>query len=193
MPDRPDVPIIELADRTEWERWLDANHASSAGVWLKIAKKGAGVVTVTYAEALQEAIRQGWIDGRRAAHDDTHFLQRFTPRGPRSKWSQINRRAADGLIAESRMKPAGLEQVKAAQADGRWDDAYEPQSRASIPDDFRRALDENPVAREFFATLTGSRRYAFLYRLHHVKRPETRARRIADYIARLSEGRTLQD
>jgi uncharacterized protein YdeI (YjbR/CyaY-like superfamily) len=187
------LPILEFPDRQAWYRWLGDNHADSAGVWLKLAKKGSGRQTPTYAEALEEALRHGWIDGQRVAHDELYFLQRFTPRGPRSKWSQINRQAAERLIAEKRMQPAGLAQVRAAKEDGRWEDAYEPQSRATVPEDFQAALDGSPAAKEFFATLTGARRYAFLYRLHHVKRPQTREKRIADYIARLSEGRTLQD
>ncbi len=141
---------------------------------------------------LDAAICFGWIDARRRGHDETFFLQRFTPRGPRSKWSQINRSKATELIAAGRMRPAGHAEVKAAQADGRWDAAYEPQSRATVPPDFERALDDNPAARDFFDTLTGSRRYAFLFRLHHVKTKAARERRIADYIARLSAGRTLE-
>jgi uncharacterized protein YdeI (YjbR/CyaY-like superfamily) len=193
MPANRQLPILESPGRAAWERWLRANHASEAGVWLKLAKKGSGITTVSYPEALEEAIRYGWIDGQKAAHDDTHWLQRFTPRGPRSNWSQVNRQTATRLIEASRMTPAGLAQVQAAQRDGRWDDAYEPQSRASVPPDFQAALDENPIAKQFFSTLTGARRYAFLYRLHQAKRPETRARRIAGYIDRLSRGRTLHD
>jgi uncharacterized protein YdeI (YjbR/CyaY-like superfamily) len=190
MP-KDDLPIIELEDRGAWERWLEANHDSARGAWVKIAKKGAPKRTVSYAEALEEAICFGWIDAQKAGLDDFHWLQRFTPRGPRSKWSQVNRAAALKLIEKQRMRPAGHAQVQAAQQDGRFDDAYEPQSRATVPDDFRRALDENPPAAEFFATLRGANRYAFLYRLHQVKRPETRARRIAMYIEMLSERRTF--
>lgn len=176
---------------TDWERWLAEHHTDSAGVWLKIAKKGSPTVTVHYPEVLDAAICHGWIDARRQTYDDSFFLQRFTPRGPRSKWSRVNRDKATALIDQGRMREAGLAQVRAAQADGRWDGAYEPQSQATIPDDFQRALDQNPAARDFFATLTGSRRYSFLYRLHHVRTPAKRAARIAGYIALLSEGRTL--
>lgn len=193
MSTRQELPIIEPPDREAWERWLETHHAESAGVWLKVAKKGSGVATVTHAEALEEAIRYGWIDGQRLAHDGTYFRQRFTPRAPRSKWSQINRQAALRLIEAGRMTPAGLVQVEAAKRDGRWESAYEPQSRATVPPDLERALEENPAASEFFATLTGARRYAFLYRLHQVKRPEARARRIEGYIELLSQGRTLHD
>ncbi|MGB9183532.1 MAG: YdeI/OmpD-associated family protein, partial [Solirubrobacteraceae bacterium] len=170
---------------------LAEHHSDSPGVWLRIARKAASVTTVAHPEALDSAICHSWIDGQRKSLDDTYFLQRFTPRGPRSKWSQVNRDKATALIAAGRMHAAGLAQVKAAQDDGRWDAAYQPQSRATIPDDLQHALDENPPAREFFATLTGSRRYAFLYRLHNVSSLERRAKRIADYIALLSEGKTL--
>jgi uncharacterized protein YdeI (YjbR/CyaY-like superfamily) len=182
---------VEFADQSAWERWLEEHHADSPGVWLKIAKKGCPTPTVTYPEALEVAICHGWIDGQKRGFDERFWLQRFTPRGPRSKWSQINRQKAAGLIEEGRMRPAGMVQVDAARADGRWDAAYEPQSRATVPDDLRRALDRNPAAAEFFATLAGARRYAFLYRLHNVRDPQRRAQRIADYIALLTEGRTL--
>jgi uncharacterized protein YdeI (YjbR/CyaY-like superfamily) len=162
-------------------------------VWLRLGKKSAPAPTLTYPEALEEAIRHGWIDGQRRSGDQHSYLMRFTPRGPRSQWSQINRDKAAALIAEGRMTPAGLAQVNAAQADGRWERAYEPQSRASVPEDFRRALDGNPAAREFFESLTGARRYAFLYRLHQARRPEARAKRIATYLELLSARRTLHD
>jgi uncharacterized protein YdeI (YjbR/CyaY-like superfamily) len=191
-PIRPDdaEPVL-CATLAEWEAWLEDHHATSAGVWLKIAKKRAAVTTVAYPEVLDAAICFGWIDARRQGYDETFFLQRFTPRGPRSIWSQLNRTKATTLIEAGRMRAAGLAQVRAAQGDGRWDAAYEPQSRASVPPDFQRALDQNPAAREFFATLTGADRYAFLFRLHHVKTPAARERRIAQYIETLSAGRTL--
>jgi uncharacterized protein YdeI (YjbR/CyaY-like superfamily) len=185
------LPIVQLPDPVAWERWLQEYHATVAGVWLKFAKKGTGVRTVVYAEALEAALCFGWIDGQVARYDEIYYLQRFTPRTKRSKWSQINVEHATRLIEAGRMCPAGLAQVQAAQADGRWEQAYEPQSQATVPDDFQAALDAHPGAAAFFTTLTGSTRYAFLYRLHHVKRPENRAKRIADYIERLSAGKTL--
>ena len=191
MTSKRELPIVELPDPEAWERWLEEHHASSPGIWLKIAKKGAPAATVNYAQALEHAISYGWIDGQKAGHDEHYWLQRFTPRGPRSKWSQVNRDKALELIAQGRMKPAGLEQFEAAKRDGRLDAAYEPQSRATVPDDLREALDANPAAAEFFATLKGANRYAFLYRLHQVKRPDARARRIQSYIEMLSEGRTF--
>lgn len=191
MSTRQNIPILEFADRRAWERWLKENHGSSEGVWLKIAKKGAPRATVTYTEALEEAICYGWIDGQKAGLDESFWLQRFTLRGPRSKWSQINRDKANELIAQNRMTAAGLAQVRAAKQDGRWDQAYEPQRRATVPEDLQRALDENPAAKEFFATLTGANRYAFLYRLHQTKTPAARKRRIATYIDMLTGHRTF--
>jgi uncharacterized protein YdeI (YjbR/CyaY-like superfamily) len=194
IPDRhpkDDLLILQFADPPAWERWLEANHATEPGVWLKAAKKGAATTTVTHREALELAICFGWIDGQRIPHDEAFFLQRFTPRKKRSKWSQINRDKAEQLITDNRMRPAGLEQVQAAKADGRWDAAYEPQSRATIPDDFQEALDRNPTAKAFFATLRGQNRYAFLYRLQDAKRPETRHRRIAKFVAMLNDHQTL--
>jgi uncharacterized protein YdeI (YjbR/CyaY-like superfamily) len=189
MP-RDDLPILQFADRHAWARWLEDEHDASPGVWLKIAKKATGIATVTHPEALEEAICYGWIDGQRAPHDESFFLQRFTPRSKRSKWSQINRDKATSLIEQNRMKPAGLAQVEAAKADGRWEAAYAPQSSQAIPEDFRQALEENPAAYEFFKTLRGARRYSFLYRIQDAKRPETRARRIKEFVAMLAEGRT---
>jgi uncharacterized protein YdeI (YjbR/CyaY-like superfamily) len=187
------LSILEFPDSAAWGQWLAENHADIAGIWLKHAKKDSGAATVSYPEALEEALCYGWIDGQKAAYDDAFWLQRYTPRGPRSKWSQVNRQAAEGLIATGRMKPAGLAAVNAAESDGRWEQAYEPQSRATVPDDLQRELDRNPEAAAFFATLRGAARYAFLYRLQNVRTPEGRAKRIASYIALLNEGKTLQD
>jgi uncharacterized protein YdeI (YjbR/CyaY-like superfamily) len=191
MSAKSDLITIELANGVAWEEWLEEHHDSSPGVWLKIAKKGAPAATVDHPQALEQAIRYGWIDGQKRGYDEHYWLQRFTPRGPRSKWSQVNRDKALELIAEKRMKPAGLAQFEAARRDGRLDEAYEPQSRATVPEDFQVALDRNPGAAEFFATLKGANRYAFLYRLHHVKKPEARATRIATYIEMLTEGKTF--
>jgi uncharacterized protein YdeI (YjbR/CyaY-like superfamily) len=187
------LPVLDLPDRDAWDAWLQANHASSPGLWLRLAKKSAPVASVSHAEALEEAIRHGWIDGQRLAGDEYSYLQRFTPRRPRSKWSQINRSTALALINEGRMTAAGLAAVRAAQQDGRWERAYEPQSRATVPADFQRELDRNPAAKEFFETLKGARRYAFLYRLHETTRPEARAKRIASYLELLSDRKALQD
>jgi len=186
-----DLPLIELPDRDAWEAWLEQRHQSSPGVWLKLAKKGAPRATVTQAEAIEAALCFGWIDGQVGRVDESFYRQRFTPRRPRSKWSQINCRKALDLIDRGLMRPAGLEQVRRAQEDGRWEAAYEPQSTATVPPDFAAALAANPDAEAFFATLTGLRRYAFLYRIQDAKRPETRARRIERFVGLLAEGRTL--
>jgi uncharacterized protein YdeI (YjbR/CyaY-like superfamily) len=189
MP-RDELPIIQFADRTAWNKWLDEHHASSPGVWLKIAKKASGIATVNHPEALEEALCYGWIDGQRLPHDETFFLQRFTPRTKRSKWSQVNRDKVTSLIEQKRMQPAGLAQIEAAKQDGRWDAAYAPQSSQAIPEDFKRALEQNPKAHEFFKTLRGTRRYSFLYRIQDAKRPETRARRIEQFVDMLANHQT---
>ena len=187
-----ELRIVELVDQPAWRAWLEANHASVEGIWLKLAKKGAPAPTVGYSEALEEALCFGWIDGQARRHDEHYYVQRFTPRRRRSKWSQINREKAERLIAAGRMHAAGLTQVEAARDDGRWEAAYPAQSQATVPDDLQRALDENPAAQRFFATLSGSARYAFLYRLHHVSQAGARAKRIASYVELLSAGKKLE-
>jgi uncharacterized protein YdeI (YjbR/CyaY-like superfamily) len=188
---KPDLPIVPFVSREAWEAWLEEGHASSDGVWLKIARKGSGIESVTFAEALDVALCYGWIDSQRAGFDERFYLQRFTPRKPRSKWSQVNREKVAGLIAEGRMKPAGFREVERAKSDGRWDAAYEPQSTATVPDDLRVELEKNEGAREFFETLDSRNRYAILHRIQDAKRPETRARRIAKYVAMLAEDEKL--
>lgn len=186
-----DLPLVEFPDARAWEAWLQDNHEHSAGVWMTFAKKGSPRSTVTQPQALHTAICFGWIDGQVGKLDEHFYRQRYTPRRARSKWSQINCASALRLIEQGLMRPAGQREVERAQADGRWDAAYEPQSRATVPEDFARALGERPEAQEFFATLTGVRRYAFLYRIADAKRPETRAKRIANYVELLAERRTL--
>jgi uncharacterized protein YdeI (YjbR/CyaY-like superfamily) len=180
-----------FASRPDWEEWLAEQPEDSAGLWLKIAKNGSGIATITYAEALEVALCYGWIDGQKAPFDDAYWLQRFTPRKPRSKWSKINRDKAEALIGRGAMKPTGLREVERAKTDGRWDAAYDGQRAATVPEDLQRALDANHAAREFFATLNSVNRYAILYRIADAKKPETRARRIEKYVAMLSEGKTL--
>jgi uncharacterized protein YdeI (YjbR/CyaY-like superfamily) len=184
-------PILSFDSRDAWGKWLAEQHASSLGLWLKIAKKGTGVTTPSYAEALEVALCYGWIDGQKGKFDDRYWLQRFTPRSRKSKWSKINRAKALELIEKGEMKPAGLREVERAKADGRWDAAYDAQSSAAVPDDLRRALEENDQAREFFDTLDSANRYAILYRIQDAKKPETRARRIEKYVAMLCEGKKL--
>ena len=191
MANDPNREIVSFASQAEWEAWLATRHEESSGVWLKIAKKDAGVDSVSYAEALEVALCYGWIDGQKDTYDDRWWLQRFTPRRPKSKWSKINREKATELIAKGRMTPAGLRQVEQAKADGRWDAAYASARDATIPDDLQRALEQHPAASAFFATLDRQNRYAVLYRIQDAKRPETRARRIAEFVAMLNEGRKI--
>ena len=190
MP-RDDLPVLEFGSQAAWESWLDAHHAAAPGAWLKIAKKGSGAESVSYAEALEVAICYGWIDGQKGPLDDVHWLQRFTPRKPGGKWSRINTDKATELIKAGRMCPAGQREVDLAQADGRWAAAYEGQRTMTVPADLDRELARNQAAREFFATLSGANRYAILYRIAAVKRPETRARKIAQYVAMLAEHQTI--
>ncbi len=183
---------MRFASAAAFEAWLADEHASSDGIWLELAKKGSGVPSVTYAEAVEIALCFGWIDGQvRRSGEDGFYLQRFTPRRPRSTWSQINREKVAALIAAGRMQPAGLAEVERAKADGRWDAAYAPPSRMEVPDDLQAALDAVPAAAERFAALSRSRRYEVLFRIHDAKRPETRARRIATYVDELARGEEL--
>jgi uncharacterized protein YdeI (YjbR/CyaY-like superfamily) len=185
------LQTIPFASATEWESWLEANHAMSAGVWIKMAKKDSGIESVRYPEVLDSALCFGWIDGRREALDEEYFLQRYTPRRSRSRWSRINREKAQLLIEAGRMRPAGLAEVERAKADGRWAAAYAGQRSIGVPDDLQRELDARPGAKAFFAELTGQNRYAILYRLQDAKKPETRARRLAQFVAMLEAGETL--
>jgi uncharacterized protein YdeI (YjbR/CyaY-like superfamily) len=184
---KPELPIIPFASPGDWKTWLAEHHATSDGLWLKISKKGSGIASVSYAEALDVALCYGWIDSQKGGFDDDYFLQRFTPRKPRSKWSKINRDKVTKLIAEGEMKPAGLQEIERAKADGRWDAAYESQSNATVPEDLRSELDKNPEAATFFETLNSANRYAILYRIKDAKKPETRARRIEKYVTMLSK------
>ncbi len=181
-------PVLPFASREEFARWLDETHASSDGIWIKYAKKASGIPSIVHAEALDVALRYGWIDGQAARIDDQWHAQRWTPRRARSKWSKINREKAEELIASGAMKPAGLREVERAKADGRWENAYPSPSQMTVPDDLQAALDANPAARRFFATLSGTNRYAVLYRIHDAKRPETRARRIETFVGMLARG-----
>jgi uncharacterized protein YdeI (YjbR/CyaY-like superfamily) len=185
------LPTIPFADAVEWERWLEDNHEVAGGVWIKMAKKGTGIESVRYPEVLDTALCFGWIDGRREALDERYFLQRFTPRRPRSRWSRINREKVERLTGAGRMRPRGHAEVDRAKADGRWDAAYEGQRSITVPDDLRRELDARPRAKAFFDQLSSQNRYAILYRLHDAKRPETRARRLAQFVAMLEAGETI--
>jgi uncharacterized protein YdeI (YjbR/CyaY-like superfamily) len=185
------LPVIPFAGPAAWESWLETNHDAAEGLWLQLAKKDTGIASVTYAEALDVALCYGWIDGQKAAFDERYWLQKFTPRRKSSRWSQINRERALVLQREGRMRPAGLAEIERARADGRWDAAYASQRVATVPEDLQAALDRNPEARAFFATLNGPNRYAILYRLQDAKRPETRARRLEQFVAMLNDHRTI--
>src|SRR5438309_2159506 len=185
------LPRLLFRSAADWEEWLEENNAASEGVWIKIAKRGAEIESVRYPEVLESALCFGWIDGRRDALDERYFLQRFTPRRARSRWSRINRETAERLIAEGRMRPTGLAEVERARADGRWEAAYEGQRRSTVPDDLLRELDARPKAKAFFAKLSSQNRYAIVYRLEESKRPETRTRRLAKFVAMLEAGETI--
>lgn len=183
-----DLPIALFATPAELEAWLEGEHASSEGLWLKIAKKGSGVESVSYAEALAIALCFGWIDSQKRGFDGKYFLQRFTPRRPRGRWSRINREKVEELVEAGKMRPPGLAQVEAAKVDGRWEAAYEGQRTAEIPPDLQRELDARPAAREFFATLDSANRYAIVYRLGEAKKQETRERRLRKFVEMLERG-----
>jgi uncharacterized protein YdeI (YjbR/CyaY-like superfamily) len=191
MTTKPDLPIVPFASRDAWEAWLEGRHATSEGLWIKFAKKGSGIESVTYDQAVEVALCYGWIDGQARKFDEDYWLQRFTPRRPRSKWSKVNRQKAMDLVKRGKMKAAGLREVERAKADGRWDTAYDAPSTATVPDDLRRELEKHEKAREFFATLNSANRYAMLHRIQDAKRPETRARRIEKYVAMLREGKRI--
>ncbi|TBL81172.1 YdeI/OmpD-associated family protein [Paenibacillus thalictri] len=185
------LPLLLCPDQAFWESWLEENGETSPGVRLHIAKKQSGVVSVTYAEALESSLCYGWIDSRKEAYDDKTWVQRFTPRGPRSIWSKVNKEKVERLIAEGRMKPKGLQAIEAAKRNGQWEAAYAPQSSATVPDDFAAALQAHPQAKAFFEGLNNQNRYAMLFRIQQVKRPETRAKKIAQFIDMLEKGEKI--
>jgi uncharacterized protein YdeI (YjbR/CyaY-like superfamily) len=186
-----DLPSLPFTSKKKWTNWLAKQHSKSTGVWLKLAKKGSEIPSVTYDEALEVALCYGWIDGQKKGFDDKYWLQKFTPRGPKSIWSKINTSKAEKLITSGEMRPAGLKAIEAAKQDGRWDAAYESQKNISIPDDFQSALDKNPKAKAFYATLNSVNRYAILFRIHNAKRAETRTRRIRQFVEMLENGEKL--
>jgi uncharacterized protein YdeI (YjbR/CyaY-like superfamily) len=191
MRPKSDEPALAFASPAEWEAWLAKHHDTAKSLWLQIAKKDAGVASISYAEALDVALCFGWIDGQKAALDDRFWLQRFTPRTSKSPWSKINCAKAEALIERGEMRSTGLAEVERAKTDGRWEKAYAGQRTATVPDDLQRELDRNREAREFFATLDSANRYAILYRVEEAKKPETRARRIEKYVSMLAEGKKV--
>lgn len=185
-----ELPVVLFEDSDAFTEWLHAHHGESPGVWLRLAKKGAALRSLTYAEALDVALCYGWIDSQKKGFDEESWLQKFGPRGPKSLWSKINRDKVEALTAAGRMRAAGIAAVEAAKADGRWDAAYDSQRNAVVPDDFQAELDRSPAARDFFASLDGANRYAILFRIQTAK-PEARAGRIATLVAMLERGEKI--
>ena len=186
-----DLPVLLFDTQPDWRAWLEENHAQSQGSWLKHTKKSSGKASISYQEALEEALCYGWIDSQKRAHDEDYYLQKFTPRGPKSVWSKINVAKAEVLIKSGKMQPAGLAAINLAKQDGRWDAAYDSQSSSKIPEDFLAELNKNPKAKHFFGTLNKASIYAFTWRIQTAKKPETRKARIEKFIKMLSRGEKL--
>lgn len=185
------LPILEFSSAAEWRSWLESNRGQTSGVWLRFYKVGSAQRTFVYAEALDEALCFGWIDGQVKSESTESYLQKFTPRRARSLWSKRNREHIARLTSAGRMTPSGLAEVEAAKVDGRWDDAYDPPSTTTVPDDFLAALSESPEAERFFATLDKANVYAITWRLQTAKRLETRVKRIQQFVAMLARGEKL--
>lgn len=182
-----DLPVLLFPQPKAWSTWLSKNHGKSPGIWMRIAKKDSGVRSVNYAEALEESLCYGWIDGQKRAFDKETWLQRFTPRTKRSIWSKINCEKVAALIKSGRMKAPGLAEVERAKADGRWEQAYDSHRTSTVPPDLQTALDRNPRAKAFFSTVSAGNRYAVLWRVQTAKKAETRARRIQQYVEMLGK------
>lgn len=180
-----------FASPSSWEEWLDLHHEDSKGIWLKIAKKDSLAASITYQEALDKALCYGWIDGQKKAYDETYWLQKFTPRSPKSVWSKVNTSKALKLIESGKMQPSGMKAVDAAKKDGRWDAAYESQKNMTVPEDFLKELEKNDRAKEFFGTLNKQNQYAICYRIHNAKKHQTRQERIMKFIDMLNNQQKL--
>jgi uncharacterized protein YdeI (YjbR/CyaY-like superfamily) len=185
------ISTLSCETKAAWAAWLAKNHRASEGIWLRLAKKSADTFSVTYTEAIDVALCYGWIDGQKQADNEHFWLQRFTPRSARSIWSKINRDKATKLMANGQMKEAGLKEIERAKNDGRWDAAYDSARTAEVPIDFQAALDRNPKAKAFFATLNSSNRYAILFRIHTAKKIETRESRIQKFVQMLENHEKL--
>ena len=186
-----DKPILAFASQRRWESWLKTNHSKSPGIWLRFAKKGSGLKSVTYAEAVEVALCYGWIDGQALKDTETTYLQKFTPRAKRSMWSKINREKTRTLIESGRMQPAGLAEIERAKLSGRWESAYDSWASMTVPDDLQAALDRNAVAKAFFETLSSRNRYAILFRLHSARKAETRERRLSQFVEMLTRNEKI--
>lgn len=182
-PPNDGLPIVQFAEPQAWSDWLAQHHQSERGVWIQMAKKASGIPSVNHEQALEEALCYGWIDGQRRSYDERYFLQKFTPRRPKSTWSKVNRDKVQRLIEQGRMQPAGLAEIEAAQRDGRWDAAYDSVSQAVVPEDLQAVLDEDEAAKRFFESLDSRNRYAILFRLQTAKKPETRQRRLQKFVS----------
>lgn len=192
MESRKDgLPIVLFETQESLERWMEEHHETSPGFWMQIAKKGSGIVSVTYQEGLDVALCYGWVDSQKDKMDERTYLQRFTKRGPKSIWSQVNKDKVEALIASGRMKPAGLAAIEAAKANGLWDKAYASPSNAEVPDDLAAALERSPQAKSFFETLNKQNKFAILFRIHNVKKQETRERKIREFVAMLEKGEKI--
>jgi uncharacterized protein YdeI (YjbR/CyaY-like superfamily) len=185
------APIRAFKDAKAWEAWLAKNQRAADGIWMRLAKKASGIKSITYPEAVEVALCHGWIDGLKRPESATTWLQRFTPRRLRSMWSEINREKALALIADGKMKPAGLAEIERAQRDGRWNAAYASPKSATVPPDFEMELNRHPRAKVFFKTLSRTNSYAIMWRIQTAKKPETRAKRIRSFIERLEKGETI--
>lgn len=188
---KAELPILLFDDEQAWERWLEQHHGTAAGVWLQLAKKHSRLRSVAYAAALDVALCYGWIDSQKRSHDAESWLQKFTPRSPKSIWSKINVEKVRALSAAGRMRPAGLQAIEQAKASGRWEAAYESQSNARVPEDFQSALERSPEAKAFFASLNSANRYAMLFRIQSAKRPDTRTQRIEKFVGMLMRGEKI--
>ena len=188
---KTDLPVMVFENKEAWETWLSEHFDESAGLWLRIAKKSAGAQSVSYHEALEVALCYGWIDGQKERFDQRFWMQKFTPRGPTSIWSKLNRAKALELIDQGRMQPAGLTAIENAKENGRWSTAYDSHRTAVAPDDFLKALEKNPEARAFFARLSSQNRYAILFRIQTAKKIETRQKRILRFVEMLAKHKTL--
>ena len=186
-----DLPVLLFKSQQDWHDWLKENHSRHQGIWLKHAKKSSGKQSVSYGEALEEALCYGWIDSQKQAYDNDYYLQKFTPRGPKSIWSKINVMKVEALTKMGKIQPAGLAVIESAKQDGRWNAAYDSPGASKVPKDFQAALDENPKAKHFFETLNKTNVYAFCWRVQTAKKPETRKARIERFIEMLNRGEKL--
>lgn len=191
MDTSKDLPVLLFDSTQSWHDWLEENHRQPLGLWLKIAKKSSDKSSITYAEALEEALCYGWIDGQKQAYDDEYWLQKFSPRGSKSIWSKVNVAKAKVLINSGRMQSAGIAAIDLAKQDGRWDAAYDSPGTATVPEDFQEALDKNPKAKQFFETLNRANVYAFCWRVQTAKKPETRKARVKKFTDMLNRGEKL--